>query len=393
MPALPDDVAASLVRGIGTYLRELPARELPADLRRYRSFRPQALTPHRDKLLAALENDATRARIKHWLKTNKSRLAKDDARVLTVATAREEGWEEELKGASKPRVERQKPATEPGSKVEAEREKTRKAKDELKKARDELRNVEQRSAARISDLEATIADLTGRLAKAEKDAATAQAEAGRAIERAERTQRKARKDSEKAAHDRDAARKEAKDLRRELAATRAAAPKSDPTPRAATKKSASKPKKRAPLMVPKGRLADDPATLKKWLGRDDVRLLIDGYNVARAEGGFEGQLLEGQRERLIDAVFKLAKMTDTETIVVFDAQMVPGRRSRKTRKRPVVIEWSNQDQIADDYIVARLEELPQEPVILVTNDKELQERGRELAATIATSQQLLALIR
>ena len=48
---------------------------------------------------------------------------------------------------------------------------------------------------------------------------------------------------------------------------------------------------------------------------------------------------------------------------------------------------------ADDYIVARLEQLPQEPVILVTNDKELQERGRELAATIAVADAHAATVR
>lgn len=392
MSPLPDDIAAALVRGIGTYIRELPAHELPADLRRFRSFRPHALAPHREKLLASLEDEATRARIKHWLENDKPPLGKSDARVLLVATARDAGWEEELQGASKPRAARKKPTAAHDSNLESEREKTKKAKDELKKARDELRSAEQRSAARISELEAAVADLTTRLGKAEKDAATARTEAERATDRADRSQRKAKKDAEKAAHDRDDARKEAKALRKELTAARAAASKPDPTPRPAPKKRSSKPKKRAPLTVPKGRLADDPANLKKWLARDDVHLLIDGYNVAKAEGGFEGQLLESQRERLIEAVFKLAKMTDTETIVVFDAQMVPGRRSRKT-KRPVVVEWSNENQIADDYIVDRLEELPQEPVILVTNDKELQERGRELAATIATSQQLLALIR
>lgn len=392
MPAFPDDIAAALVRGIGTYIRELPAHELPADLRKFRSFRPQALAPHRGKLLASLEDEATRARIKHWVENDRPPLSKSDARVLAVATSRDDGWEEELKRASKPRAERKKPAAADDSKLDAEQEKTRKAKEELKKAREELRSAERRSAARISELEVAVADLTTRIEKAEEVVATARSEAERATERAERSQRKAKRAVDKAAEDRDTARKEAKDLRRKLAAARAAAPKAETTPRPAPKKRTSKPKKRVPLAVTKGRLADDPANLKKWLARDDVHLLIDGYNVAKAEGGFEGQLLESQRERLIEAVFKLAKMTDTETIVVFDAQMVPGRRSRKT-KRPVVVEWSNENQIADDYIVDRLEQLPLEPVILVTNDKELQERGRQLAATIATSRQLLALIR
>lgn len=391
MGDLPEDVAAALARGIGAYIRAQPAHELPPELKRFRSFRPQALTPHRATLVAALDNDATRARIKHWLETEKPSLGKDEGRVLTLATARDDGWEAELQGSAKPQPKPTSPKAADDSKLDAEREKTRRAKDDLKKARDELRLAEQRSAARISELEGALEDLNKRLDAAERKVADASKSAAESIERAEREQRKARKAVEKAHGERDAARKEAKDLRKELNAARPKAAEPSPTPRKRAKKRAT-PKERAPLKVPKGRLGDDPATLKKWLDRDDVRLVIDGYNVAKADGGFEDLQLESQRERLIDALFKLARMTDTETIVVFDAQLVPGRRARKT-KRPVVIEWSNPGQIADDYIISRLEELPNEPVILVTNDKELQERGRELAATIATSQQLLALFR
>ena len=392
MTDLPEDVAATLARGVGAYIRAQPPHEVPPELKRFRSFRPQALNPHRATLLAALDSDATRARIKHWLENDKPSLGKAEARLLSIATAREDGWEDELQGSAKPRSESKAPKAVDDSKIEAEREKTRKAKDDLKRARDELRVSEQRAAARVSELEAAVADLTSRLGAAERKLAEAVAAAGDAVDRAERSQRKAKRAVEKAEADRDVARKEAKDLRKELTATRSKASVPQPAPKADPGKRSAAPKKRAPLNVPKGRLEEDPATLEKWLSRDDVRLVIDGYNVAKADGGYEDLQLESQRERLVDALFKLARMTDTETIVVFDAQRVPGRRARKT-KRPVVIEWSNPGQIADDYIVSRLEELPQEPVILVTNDKELQERGRALAATIATSQQLLALIR
>ena len=392
MADLPDDVAAALVRGIGTYIREHPVTELPPGLRRFRSFRPQVLGPHRSALLGALDDEATRARVHHWLENEKPPVAKADARLLAIATARADGWEKELEGSSTPRNEPKKGTAADDSKVEAERDKTRRAKDELKKAREELRALDQRSAARIAELEATIADLKTRFDAAQNEVTHHRAEAVRATERVDRSQRKSKKALDKAERDRDAARKEAKDLRKELAARSAAIKKPAPAARAAATTVGSKTKKRRTLSVPKGRLGEDPATLKKWLARDDVRLVIDGYNVAKADGGYGELQFESQRERLVDALFKLARMTDTETIVVFDAQLVPGRRARKT-KRPVVIEWSNPGQIADDYIVGRMEELPQEPVVLVTNDKELQERGRALAATIATSQQLLALIR
>lgn len=393
MGDLPDDVTAALLRGIGTYIRDLPPHELPADLRRFRSFRPQALTPHREVLLARLDDDATRARIGHWLENEKPPLSKDDARLLAIATARADGWEDELRASAKraPGPPKRAPAVD-DSKLDAERAKARRAKDDLKRARDEARSLEQRSNARIAELEERVAELEERVQRAEKRTDAARKEAAAAVDRADREQRKARGAVEKAHADRDAARKEAKELRRELNALRRTSQGASLPSPPPEKKRSSTPKKRRQLRVPKGRLEDDPATLEGWLARDDVRLVIDGYNVAKADGGYEDLQLESQRERLVDALFTLARMTDTETIVVFDAQRVPGRRSRKT-KRPVVIEWSNPGQIADDYIIARLEELPQEPVVLVTNDRELQERGRALAATIATSQQLLALIR
>jgi len=391
--AFPDDVAAALLRGIGTYIRELPPHELPPKLRRYRSFRPQGLSAHRAALLSALDDEATRARIGHWLDNDKPPLSKDDARILRVAALREEGWEGELQGVSRPSADTKTPRASDLSKIEAEREKTRRVKDDLRRAREELRSVQRSSAARISELEAVLGDLEKRLDDAERRATAAARERDQAVERRERSERRSKSALEKAQAGRDQARKETKELRRDLAAAKAERRKDAAVPKQSVEaKGPSKPKKRKSLRVPKGRMSDDPATLERWLARDDVLLLVDGYNVAKADGGYEELQLETQRERLVDAVFTLAKMTETETIVVFDAQRVPGRRTRRSR-RPVVVEWSNPGQIADDYIVHRLEELPQDPVILVTNDKELQGRGRSLDATIATSQQLLALLR
>jgi len=392
MTELPEDVAASLLRGIGTYIRDMPPQELPPHLRRYRSFRPQALNAHRETLLTVLDDDATRARIGHWLESDKPPLSKQEARLLKVATEREDGWESVLRASGKP-APAPKPAPVPADpRLEAEREKTRRAKDDLKRARDELRAVHQQNARQTSELEERIAELESRVVDAETRRSAAQKEAEKALDRAERAERRSKTAVDKAQAERDAARKEAKELRKEISRLEARL-EARPRPRPATTDGPpTKAKQRRPLRVPKGLLGDDPATLERWLARDDVRLLIDGYNVAKADGGYEDLQLEAQRERLVDAVFTLAKMTDTETVVVFDAQRVPGRRTRKSR-RPVVVEWSNPGQIADDYIVDRLEALAQDPVILVTNDKELQDRARELDATIATSQQLLALLR
>ena len=390
---LPDDVVAIVIRGIGTYIRESPQQELPANLRRFRSFRPQALTSHRKALLAAFEDQGLRARVAHWIDNDKPPLSKEDARLLKIAAAREDGWEDELRAASVgPRKDPtpQKPADD--SRLDAEREKVRKAKEDAKRAREELRQAQQQSSARIAELESTVAELRSRAEAAERAAEGAKKEAERAADRADRAERKARTAVDKHQIERDAARKEVRELKKQLASTKPP-PKGAPARAAGPKrKSSAEPKLRRPLRVPKGRLEDDPKTLEAWLTRDDVLMVIDGYNVAKADGGYEDLQLESQRERLVDAVFTLAKMTDTQTLIVFDAQLVPGRRTRRA-KRPVTIEWSNTGEIADDYIIDRLKELPQSPVILVTNDKELQQRGRELKATVATSQQLLGLLR
>ncbi|HEX2049384.1 MAG TPA: hypothetical protein VHJ34_01985, partial [Actinomycetota bacterium] len=98
---LPDDVAAALVRGLGAYLRATPAPELPARLRRLRGFRPKSLQRHRDELLAAMDDDALRARVVEWLDDRPS-LRTRDAELLRVASERAEGWSARLAAAVEP---------------------------------------------------------------------------------------------------------------------------------------------------------------------------------------------------------------------------------------------------------------------------------------------------
>ena len=79
------------------------------------------------------------------------------------------------------------------------------------------------------------------------------------------------------------------------------------------------------------------------------------------------------------------------TIVFDGALMEPAAVRRK--RRTVVVAYSKPPEIADDHLVALLEERPNYPVIVVTNDRELQDKSVALGATIARSEQLLAIIR
>jgi predicted RNA-binding protein with PIN domain len=98
------------------------------------------------------------------------------------------------------------------------------------------------------------------------------------------------------------------------------------------------------------------------------------------------------RNRVVDEVAKIARQYSITAIVVFDGAEVPPGTARRTRG-PVRIQYSKPGVIADDHIVDLVEELPSDPIIVVTNDRELQGRVSRHHATIATSHQLLALIR
>jgi predicted RNA-binding protein with PIN domain len=114
--------------------------------------------------------------------------------------------------------------------------------------------------------------------------------------------------------------------------------------------------------------------------------------VSKAEGGFGDLTLETQRRRLLQEVGKVARRHEVEATVIFDGSHIAPGTSRRHRG-PVQVEYSRAGEIADDHLIAKLEGLPKYPVIVATNDKELQGRAARLGATIATSNQLLGLLR
>jgi predicted RNA-binding protein with PIN domain len=102
--------------------------------------------------------------------------------------------------------------------------------------------------------------------------------------------------------------------------------------------------------------------------------------------------LEDQRDRLVKEVTLLARTRKVPTTIVFDGSEVPPGTTRRSAG-PVKVRYSAPEEIADDYIVKLVEEMPTFPVVVVTNDRELQHRVKRLGATVATSDQLLSLLR
>jgi predicted RNA-binding protein with PIN domain len=395
-----DEVARALTRGVSAWLKATPAQELPPRLRPIRSFAPKALGGHRKTVLGALDDADLRPRLLEWLDEKQHPLSKGDEAVLRLAVERPDGWEEQLKatpkkGPVRPQKDGQKQAAEA---LEREKEKARKARDEAKKAREEAANAVGGETARRKAAEVEVSSLKVELRSARAQAAAADREVKKATAAMERNQRKSKTELAREAQITDKLRRELRDVRKELRAAEARMAKLE-SARSAKKatgagssgRKSSGPRK--PLPYVKGLLDDDPRMLDGWLAVDDVMLLIDGYNVTKAEGGFGDLQLEKQRDRLIEGVNGLLrKRKGRKATIVFDGSDVSPGSGRRSRG-PAQVEYSRPDEIADDHLIALLEALPPHPVVVVTNDRELQDRSRALGATIAGSQQLLALIR
>jgi predicted RNA-binding protein with PIN domain len=396
---LTGDVAAAVVRGMGAFIRATPAAELPPKLKRFKRFdRPQALMSQRKALLEALDSDElTRARIAEWMADGKPPLKAAELELLRLVAGRPDGWDAalaEAAGASRPPAKKETPKDYERMLVR-EKERTAKAKEELRRTREELRTALKDEEARSAALESALQEARDEVAELRARVSAAEQAALDAARSTERAERKSRAAVERATAKEKALREELRAVRRELKQATDAAARSDrPRARAAPRPGPGSRKtgKRRRLKAPKGRFETDPETLEAWLAVDDVRLLVDGYNVTKAEGGFGDVALSQQRRRLIEGVGKLARKKKIPATIVFDGSDVPPGTSRRPAD-PVTVEYSKPEEIADDHLVARLESFDAVPVVVVTNDKELQHRAATLGATIASSNQLLALIR
>lgn len=396
---MPPAVRAALVRGIGAFLQATPAPELPTSVRRFRTFKPSALARHEKALLALLDDAATRARILAWMDEDKPRLAKEVRSALRVAAERGTAWDELADPNGEAKV-----AEDPAARLEElerslarEKEKVRKARDEARKGRSHA--ADEVSAARREQAEAVdrAEAMEERLDGAERRAAAAEDEARKERERSARASRRARRDLERAREERDSLARQVKDLKRQVAKLRREqTPAEKGRSRADARRRKPSPPEpsgpREPLPVPPGRFEDAPETLDAWLEVHGVHLVVDGYNVTLAERGFGDVSLEQQRDRLITEVTKLIRRKKASATIVFDGSKVPAGIARLPRG-PAKVEFSKPAETADDHIIASIEGLPPFPVILATDDRELQDRARSMGATIATSDQLLALIR
>jgi len=412
MNDLPADVAGALAKGVAAYVRATPASELPPPLTPLQKTAQtqKGLARRRARLLAVLEDDALRALILEWLEAAKPPLSKLEAAALKLATGRPEGWKQRLNDLSTPK---KKTASSSDlsprlraleEKLAKEKEAHRKTKEDVRAAREDgLHKIRSERARSLRlDEEVTTLRATERDWQAEASAQTKRAD--RLDKTLERERRKTRADLESLREQVKELRGENRDLKKRLAeAEKAAAPETaggskpaSKAPRALSAPAGPRPR----LKAPKGRLEDDPATLDEWLSAADVRLVVDGYNVTRSRSGFGRLDLEQQRSRLREMLKALSNRRRVQVVLVWDGgEVPPGTKRMSTRY--LTEEYSEPDRSvagtdkdrADRHIVGLLRKMPAHPVVVATNDRALQQASARERATIATSDQLLALLR
>jgi predicted RNA-binding protein with PIN domain len=394
--AFPPDIRAALVEGLGAYVASAAHLDLPKKLRRLKGFTPKGLARHGSELLELLEDETQRKLILQNLDDDSLRLSKRNASVLRIALERSDGWDAQLAAMSSSSEEAQ---TETGGglekQLERERRKVKDAREEARKAKEAARSVHESNARKVEELERAMAATNAELKRVQAELQAAAAEAGKATSELERRERRAQREVEKARADRDESRTEVKSLRKEVARLTRELAATSPVDKPRQRKTVARPKEpavRRPLDVPNGLMAESREALEAWLKEPNVSLLIDGYNVSKTEGGFVDVSLEQQRNRLVDEIDRLARRMKVASTIVFDGALIEPAAVRRKR-RTVVVAYSKPPEIADDHLVALLEEQPNHPVIVVTNDRELQDRSVALGATIARSEQLLSLIR
>lgn len=402
MSEIPKEAVPALLRGLAQYVRATTPSELPPVLGPVKrsAQTPKGLTRHRATLLKALEEDAFRAQVGQWLSRNKKLpLSKADLEIVKLAVDRPDGWAEALARlqpvAAKPKA--RSAQADMTDRIERERAATRKAKEEARKARDERDAVVAEQRRVTQGLASELSGARGRAASLEAKVRELERGIEKARNELERERRKARAALDKANAQIDDLKRKLKEERgRTRAAPRPADRGESAAPKRAAKPSPKVPRgPRRPLKAPKGRLEDEPETLAGWLDRDDVHLVVDGYNLTRNEASYGHLSLEAQRDRLLDLLKRFATQRKVDTTLVWDGGDVPPSSQRRRHGR-LKVEFSqpgDEKDRADRHIVSLVKALPPVPVVVATSDRGLGKAVRDQGATVVKAEQLLALLR
>ncbi|MDQ1437478.1 MAG: hypothetical protein QOK43_1107 [Acidimicrobiaceae bacterium] len=159
--------------------------------------------------------------------------------------------------------------------------------------------------------------------------------------------------------------------------------------------------RRRPVALPPGIHDDSTEAAEHLVRTSGVVLLVDGYNATLAV--WPDVPLAEQRTRLVDALAELAARTGAEPTAVFDgAEDADGFRGRAGggaragagARGPVKVVFSAADVAADDVILELVDHAPrQRPVVVASDDRQVQDGARQRSANVLSRAQLLATLR
>jgi predicted RNA-binding protein with PIN domain len=141
----------------------------------------------------------------------------------------------------------------------------------------------------------------------------------------------------------------------------------------------------------RGVIDGSPEGVEQLLFTPQVILIADGYNISmEAWPQLDGS---AQRSSLLNMLTALQARTSALVHVVFDGEGT-GTRPAVGAPLAVRVHFSKAEVEADDLILEMVAGLPtDQPVVVVSSDRRVQDGARRLGANVVSSGQLLALSR
>ncbi len=260
----------------------------------------------------------------------------------------------------------------------------------LREERDRWRRRAEGAEARASRLDRQVAELEGALEAARSELEGLRDElASAAEERRRAVDRERRRHEARLAELRDevSSLRRADDERRSRAQRdqRRASRRSEiKTPRPASEAAAPRVAPGRPTRLPEGVEAGTAEAVALLLHPGRL-VLVDGYNLTRQHRGDLD--LEAQRTWLVQLLAALAARRRVRPVAVFDGTRASGQRPR-SGAREVEVRFTPSGITADDELVLAVE-ATDEPVVVVTDDRELADRLRAGGADVVGTQPFL----
>jgi predicted RNA-binding protein with PIN domain len=122
-------------------------------------------------------------------------------------------------------------------------------------------------------------------------------------------------------------------------------------------------------------------------------LVVDGYNIIHAWDDLRsliGVSLEMARDRLLERLMVFSQVTDTDVVVVFDAQRTAASRPTEEVRDGVRVVFTQRGHTADHAIerLAYQAMRSQEPMLVATSDRFHRDMLRGMGAAVIDAQEL-----